>query len=77
MGRCEGYYRIENRRCDRDAAIRVPGGDGETYAVCAYHVRDRSRTQVARWDGESGIRRSAPIGLTPEPLHPSLAAAAG
>jgi hypothetical protein len=63
MGRCEGYYRGENRRCDRDAAGLARGGDGETYAICAYHGREARQTHVARWDGESGVRRSAPTGL--------------
>ena len=74
MGRCEGYYRVENRRCDRDAATLVRGGDGGTYGVCAYHGRDTSRTQVARWEGDSGIRRAGPTGLALEPRLPAAAA---
>ena len=74
MGRCEGYYRLESRRCDRDAASHVRGNDGESYAVCPYHGRDAWRTQVARWDGESGIRRSRPTPLADE-LRDSPAAA--
>jgi hypothetical protein len=53
MSRCEGYYRLENRRCDRDAVTetRTPNGD---YAVCEYHRRQDG--PVARWQGETGIR---------------------
>ena len=75
MARCEGYYRIENRRCDRDAATLAPGGDGQTYAVCGYHGREARRTQVARWNGESGIRCSVPTGLVFDARDQALAAA--
>ena len=75
MGRCEGYYLIENRRCDRGAVAPVHGADGGTYAVCAYHDRDPARTQVARWNGESGMRRSAPTRLVLAPPQAALPAA--
>ena len=65
MGRCEGYYRVENRRCDREGQRLVHAADGEAYAVCAYHERQLPRTQVARWNGETGIRRSAATALAP------------
>ena len=55
MGRCEGYYRTENRRCDRDATTTVARADGD-YDVCEYHRRDER--PVARWHGE-GDRRIA------------------
>jgi hypothetical protein len=74
MSRCEGYYRLENRRCDRDANGRAAADDGETYAVCAYHGRDAWRTQVARWDGESGVRRSRPTHLAAERVATATAA---
>jgi hypothetical protein len=66
MGRCEGYYRVENRRCDRDGSEQVRGGDGESYVVCGYHARQGWATNVARWNGETGIRRSAPTRLVRE-----------
>ncbi|HEX2506597.1 MAG TPA: hypothetical protein VHK22_10365 [Gaiellaceae bacterium] len=53
MSRCEGYYRLENRRCDREAVTGTRTGDGD-YAVCAYHFR--SEGPFARWQGETGIR---------------------
>jgi hypothetical protein len=63
MGRCEGYYRLENRRCDRSGHREVPGADGEFYAVCEYHARHDWTTSVARWHGESGLRSSLPSAL--------------
>lgn len=53
MSRCEGYYRVENRRCDRDAVTTTHAADGE-YAVCEYHRRESG--PVARWLGETGRR---------------------
>ena len=53
MSRCEGYYCLENRRCDRDAATVTRTHDGD-YAVCEYHRRQDG--PVARWQGETGIR---------------------
>ena len=53
MSRCEGYYRLENRRCDREAVAEARAADGE-YAVCEYHRR--ANGPVARWQGETGIR---------------------
>ncbi|MDQ3890270.1 MAG: hypothetical protein M3312_06925 [Actinomycetota bacterium] len=67
MGRCEGYYKLENRRCDRDATVEVRAGDGEHYLVCEYH-RSRGWTgSVARWRGESGLRTSSPAPLRSVP----------
>lgn len=53
MSRCEGYYRTENRRCDREAVTETRAADGE-YAVCEYHRREAG--PAARWQGETGIR---------------------
>jgi hypothetical protein len=74
MGRCEGYYRLENRRCDRDAEHHAAAPDGEVYLLCAYHRRDADRTRVARWDGDSGIRRSRPLELRPADAREDVAA---
>jgi hypothetical protein len=70
MERCEGYYRLENRRCDRGGSRDVTAANGETYFVCAYHARQGWATSVARWHGESDVRASAPAGLRPS-LHPA------
>jgi hypothetical protein len=59
MSRCEGYYRVENRRCDREAVASVDRA-GDRYALCAYHSADNR--PVARWDGESD-RRVGPAPL--------------
>lgn len=63
MSRCEGYYRLENRRCDRDATQTVRAGDGERYEVCEYHRRQSDTAAVARWEGDSGRRAPVPAGL--------------
>ena len=63
MGRCEGYYRLENRRCDRDGERWLEAADGELYLACGYHRRDALKSTVARWQGETGIRRSGAIAL--------------
>jgi hypothetical protein len=63
MGRCEGYYRLENRRCDREATQELPACDSERYIVCDYHARNAWSGAVARWHGESGLRSSLPAGL--------------
>ena len=73
MGRCEGYYRLENRRCDRDAEGSVEASDGELYVLCAYHRREAMRAAVARWDGETGLRRSRATALAVQPAAPALA----
>ena len=39
MERCEGYYRLENRRCDREGSTTVTATDGDAYLVCDYHAR--------------------------------------
>lgn len=63
MDRCEGYYRLENRRCDRTGVRTVSAADGETYLVCEYHARHAWSASVARWHGESDMRSSAPASL--------------
>ncbi len=63
MERCEGYYRLENRRCDRTGSRDVAAADGETYFVCSYHARQGWSTSVARWHEESDVRASAPADL--------------
>jgi hypothetical protein len=60
MERCEGYYRLENRRCDRPGNRDVTAADGETYLVCAYHARQGWAASVARWHDESDVRAGAP-----------------
>ena len=57
VGRCEGYYRLENRRCDRGGERWEPAADGGLYLLCGYHRRHAKQTAVARWDGETGLRR--------------------
>lgn len=63
MQRCEGYYRLENRRCDRAGARTVNAADGQSYLVCEYHARQGWSASVARWHGESDVRSSAPASL--------------
>ncbi|MGH3023023.1 MAG: hypothetical protein ACRDNI_05150 [Gaiellaceae bacterium] len=63
MERCEGYYRLENRRCDRPGARRVTAADGGSYLVCEYHARQDWAASVARWHGESDMRASAAASL--------------
>ena len=53
MERCEGYYRLENRRCDRSATRDVRAADGHFYLVCEYHARQTWSASVARWNGQS------------------------
>ena len=65
MERCEGYYRLENRRCDRAGSREVTAGDGEQYVVCGYHARQGWAASVARWHGESDVRAGAPADLRP------------
>ncbi len=59
MGRCEGFYKLENRRCDRDGEREVRAADDELYLVCGYHRRQVWTAKVARWKGDSGLRASA------------------
>src|SRR2546423_4287710 len=59
MARCEGYYRLENRRCDRPGKREALCEDGARYVVCDYHARELT---VARWHGESDRRSSPPTG---------------
>lgn len=70
MERCEGYYRLENRRCDRSAIRDLRAADGHFYLVCDYHAR-QAWANVARWQGESDVRASAPTDLRAELAHAS------
>lgn len=63
MDRCEGHYRLENRRCDRRATREATADDGESYLVCEYHARQAWSASVARWHGGSDVRASAPAHL--------------
>ncbi len=67
MARCEGYYKLENRRCDRDGAREVRAADGELYLVCEYHARRAWTATVARWNGQTAIRATAPADLKSRP----------
>jgi hypothetical protein len=71
MERCEGYYRLENRRCERSAIRDLRAADGHFYLVCEYHARQAWTASVARWSGESDVRASAPTDLRPELAHAS------
>ena len=62
MERCEGYYRLENRRCDRTATRDARASDGQYYQVCELHSRQWTAS-VAHWNGQSDIRSSAPTPL--------------
>lgn len=73
MERCEGYYRLENRRCDRDGELWLEAADGELYLACSYHRRGQPKATVARWEGESGIRRSGPTSLRQNGARPLAA----
>lgn len=66
MERCEGYYRLENRRCERAATRDLKATDGHYYLVCEYHARQAWSASVARWNAQSDIRASAPVGLRTE-----------
>jgi hypothetical protein len=66
MERCEGYFRLENRRCDRTATRDVRATDGEYYQVCEHHARQAWTASVAHWNGQSDIRSSAPTPLRPD-----------
>ncbi|HYM64320.1 MAG TPA: hypothetical protein VES61_06540 [Gaiellaceae bacterium] len=63
MDRCDGYYRLENRRCDREAVRELRACDGEHYRVCEYHRRQEWTTAVAHWHGETDLRASTATGL--------------
>ena len=67
MERCEGYYRLENRRCDRTATRDVRAADGHYYQVCEHHALQAWTATVAHWNGESDIRISAPTPLRAAP----------
>ncbi|HXV32693.1 MAG TPA: hypothetical protein VD769_01690 [Gaiellaceae bacterium] len=70
MERCEGYYRLENRRCDRAGTREVTAADGQPYFVCPYHARQGWAASVARWHEDSDVRAGAPVDLRPG-LHPA------
>jgi hypothetical protein len=57
MERCEGYFRLENRRCDRTATRDVRAADGHYYQVCEHHARQAWTASVAHWNGDSDIAR--------------------
>jgi hypothetical protein len=67
MERCEGYYRLENRRCDRTATRDMRATDGQYYQVCEHHARQAWTATVAHWNGQSDIRSSAPKPLRTPP----------
>lgn len=71
MERCEGYYRLENRRCDRAGSQTLSAADAETYLVCAYHARQGWAAVVARWNGDSDVRVSAPAAALRSGLDPA------
>ena len=54
MERCEGYFRLENRRCDRTATRDVRATDGQYYQVCEHHARQAWTASVAHWNGSVG-----------------------
>ena len=70
MERCEGFYRLENRRCDRSGTREVTAADGERYLVCEYHARQGWSSTAARWHGDSDVRASGPASLRPK-LEPA------
>jgi hypothetical protein len=70
MERCEGYYRLENRRCDRLATRDVRAADGQYYQVCEHHAHQPWIATVAHWHGQSGLRSSAPIPVRPNTQPP-------
>ncbi len=74
MARCEGYYKLQNRRCDREGAREIRAADGELYLVCAYHARHIWTATVARWNGQTAIRASAPADLKSKPPPPAFVA---
>ena len=63
MERCEGYYRLENRRCDRAASQDVRATDGQFYSVCDHHAREARAAAVAHWNGQTDVRRPPTISL--------------
>ena len=69
MARCEGLYRVENRRCDRTGERRTQASDGELYLVCPYHGAQLWTTTVARWYGEGDQRMSRPVELREAPTR--------
>ena len=73
MERCEGYYRLENRRCDRTASRDVRAADGHYYQVCEQHARQWTAS-VAHWNGQSDIRSSGPTPLRIPPRQPRAVA---
>jgi hypothetical protein len=69
MERCEGHYRLENRRCDRTATRDVRAADGQYYQVCEYHSRQTWTASVAHWHGDTELRSSAPTPVRPSPAR--------
>jgi hypothetical protein len=63
MERCEGYYQLENRRCDRTAHRDLRASDGQYYSVCDQHAKQAWAGTVAHWHGQSELRSSAPTPL--------------
>jgi hypothetical protein len=75
MERCEGYFRLENRRCDRTATRDVRAADGHYYGVCEHHARPATRASVAHWHGQGEIRQTAPVRVGPTSRRPFSALA--
>ena len=73
MGRCEAYYKLENRRCDGDGEREIRAVDGDLYLVCTYHHRQVWTSSVARWHGQSGLRRTGPAALRTAPQPQAFA----
>jgi hypothetical protein len=75
MERCEGYFRLENRRCDRTATRDVRAADGQYYVVCEQHARQAMTASVAQWLGQGEIRQTAPVNVraVPRPTFSALA----
>jgi hypothetical protein len=69
MGRCEGMYLTESRRCDRPATAQATAADGERYELCAYHLGHPRASAAARWVGESERRDSQPVALGANRAH--------
>ena len=65
MERCEGYFRLENRRCDRTATRDVRASDGQYYLVCEQHAHAAWTATVAHWHGQTELRSSGPTPVRP------------
>ena len=73
MGRCEGYYKLENCRCSRTGVREMRASDGELYLVCDYHRRQVWTTAVARWNGQTDLRTTPPKELRSLPQPKAFA----